>query len=98
MAFGQSTPLSVPAAALAGAVGGELGRLLVKKLGGDETAQRVAAGLGNGLASGAVGYAVNAVGGADVTGAAVTTVQSVITGTMHATMEPGHFCFDPSAF
>lgn len=83
MAFGQSVPVSSPVAALAGIVGGELFRFAVKEMGGGEVAQRIANGVGHTLSSAGAGYAINVIGGADVTGAAVTTGQTVVTALLH---------------
>lgn len=71
---------------MTGIIAGEVARHIVKKNGGSEIAQRVAAGLVDAAAGAAAGYTVNAVLGADVTGAAVTTGQAVVQGLVHTTL------------
>lgn len=83
MPFGQSVPVSSPVAAVAGVVGGELLRYAVKEMGYGETGQRIANGIGHALSSACAGYAINVIGFADVTGAAVTTGQTVATTILH---------------
>jgi hypothetical protein len=68
MPFGQSTPLSVPLGITAGIAGGHYAGKAAEALGLGEQGQKVATGLGHWAASSATGYAINALGGADVTG------------------------------
>lgn len=92
MPVGQSVPLSAPVAAVAGFLGGELSRFIIKKFGGGEFAQRFATAVGHGLSSAAAGYVVNAVmADAIGVGGAVTTVQSIGTAVLHDQMRYGSF-------
>jgi hypothetical protein len=84
--FGQSTPVAVPLAAIAG----EIARTALKKHGCGEVAPRIGSGVTRTLASAATGYCVNAVLGVDVTAAAVTTVRSPTTAALHALWPSGH--------
>lgn len=84
MPFGQSTPFSTIAAAAAGFAVGEIANFVASELGASELGKRTATFVGHTAGSMAAGYAVNAIGGADITGAAVTTVQSPITAVIHA--------------
>jgi hypothetical protein len=90
MPFGQSVPIASPIAAIAGLLAGEVCRAIAEEMECGEVAQRIATGIGHALASAGAGYCVNAVLGADVTGAAVTTGQTALTATAHAFFTSGH--------
>jgi len=90
MPFGQSIPIASPVAAIAGVLGGELARAVVKEAGGGEVAQRLATGIAHAITSAAAGYAVNVALGADVTGAAVTTGQTAVTAAAHSLAADAH--------
>ncbi|MBL7814743.1 MAG: hypothetical protein JNL70_07030 [Saprospiraceae bacterium] len=81
---GQSIPLSTPVAAIAGFLGGELANYIAKEIGLNNFGQRFAVAIGHATASAAAGYAVNALGGLDATGAVATTGQTALTATIHA--------------
>jgi hypothetical protein len=84
--IGQSTPISVPASAIGGFLGGELFRIVAEECGANDFVKRFATVAGHAITSAVTGYAINATLGADVTGAAVTTVQTVGTALIHDTL------------
>lgn len=88
MPLGQSVPIASPVAALAGFLAGEAVGFAVKAVGGGEFAQRFGKTIGHWAASSIAGYAINTVMLADVTGAAVTTVQSPLTAAAHGLLTP----------
>lgn len=83
MPFGQSIPASSPASLIAGFIGGELCRIVAEEFGANEFGKRAATFVGHTAASMATGYTINALGGADVTGAAATTLQSPLSAAAH---------------
>jgi hypothetical protein len=88
MPFGQSTPVSVPLGITAGIAGGHYAGKAAEAMGLGELGQKVATGLGHWAASSVTGYAINALGGADVTGGVVTTGQAALGGVVHAVARP----------
>jgi hypothetical protein len=90
MPFGQSIPIAAPVSAITGLLCGELARHIAKELGAGEVGQRIATGVTHAISSAAAGYAVNTALGVDVTGAAVTTVQSLGTAAAHAVLPAPH--------
>ena len=98
MPLGQSVPVSGPLALVAGVIAGELARQVVRALDGGEAAQRIATGVGHGLVSLGVGYAVNLVLGVDATGAVVTTGQTALSAAVHAVATSASPLQHPSGF
>lgn len=81
--IGQSIPIASPAGAVAGVVGGELAGWVAKRLGASPSVTRWAVKIGHAATSSVVGWSINALGGADVTGAAVHAGVAAVGAEMH---------------
>jgi hypothetical protein len=84
--FGQSIPVASPAGAFAGILGGELAGWVAKRLGASEDAERWAVKVAHAATSSLVGWAINAVAGADITGAAVHTGVAAVGAEIHGNL------------